>query len=160
MKRVIFGGACGGGKTAELILAIQSFIKETNASGKSATLYLTSIKFWITIKLDKKNSITPGDTLAVHGVVFDLKTGEIIDGITATEYQAILILQKESAMPASLIGMELWAKKKFGHLIGMPLRVHTMYCRPAGRLLHGLKKKGLVYQFWNNDKRRFLWKLT
>lgn len=53
-------------------------------------------------------------------------------------------------MTCTQLGSMLWGK---GH------RKHQVYARPGGRLLHQMKRQGLVEQYFDG-KHFFLWKLT
>jgi hypothetical protein len=69
--------------------------------------------------------------------------------IDETILKAIEQLQK-SPKTCSNLGVMLWGKAH---------RKPQSYARPAGRLLHEMKRRGLVVQYYDG-RHFFLWKLT
>ncbi len=63
---------------------------------------------------------------------------------------AALYHLKQGPMTCSQLGSMLW---------GRPSRKPSAFARPAGKLLHHMKRAGLVTQYFDG-KHFFLWKLT
>lgn len=54
-------------------------------------------------------------------------------------------------MTCSNLGVSMW---------GNGMRMPQSYARPAGKLLHRMKREGLVEQYYSKFDQHFLWKLT
>lgn len=74
------------------------------------------------------------------------------EGVTQTEVavNAAMYHLKLGPMTCTQLGAALWGK---------PYRKWQAYARPGGRLLHHMKRKGLVEQYYDG-RHFFLWKLT
>ena len=69
--------------------------------------------------------------------------------ITDTERKALELLRQMRSLTCTELGEEMW---------GTRYRVQQAYARPAGKVLHGLKRRGLVDKF--PCKHCIYWRLT
>lgn len=58
---------------------------------------------------------------------------------------------KSGSMTCSTLGALLWGKKH---------RNPQSYARPAGKLLHLMKRKGIVNTYFDRFYNKFMWKLV